>query len=87
MGFLVNNGQFAKVLVQSHENAFFGIGASEYLIIARILHPITGPDDIVSRCFEVGPHSAPNARIEKDSHVSDSMRSGSTRSCPTRRRA
>ena len=83
----VNDCEFAKVLIQSYENPILLMGMIENLVVARILRPITGPNRVVSSGLKYVAHSAGNARIDEQFHETGSEGQGSTRSCPTNRRA
>ena len=83
----VNHSEFTKVLVQSYENAILLMGMIENFVVTRILRPITGPNRVVSSRLKCVADGAGNARIDEQFHEAGSEGQGSTRSCPTSRRA
>lgn len=83
MSDVVKNGQFAKVLIQSYQHSACAAGFVEQCLIARILTPLTSPDDIVARCAEGCYGSAPNAGVEEQFHAGTELGINSTRSWPT----
>ena len=44
---LVDNRQFAEVLVQRYQDALLAMGNGKNLVVSRILLPVTSPQDIV----------------------------------------
>ena len=85
----MNNGQFAKVFVQSYEDARFGMRLRKYRFISGIVGPVASPDDIVSCGSQLVHRLTPNARVEKELHpdAPAAIVSGSMRSLPMWRRA
>jgi len=83
----VNNCEFAKVLVQSYEDSILLMGLIENFVISRILRPITSPNRVVSSGLKCVADGAGNASVDEQLHEAGSEGHGSTRSCPTNRRA
>lgn len=83
----VNNCEFAKVFIQSYENPLLPMGMIENFVISRILRPITGPGRVVASDLKCVADGAGNTRIDEQFHEAGSEGQGSTRSCPTNRRA
>ena len=82
-----SDGEFAKVLVESDQDASLARGAFEDLLVAQIPFPAAGPRDIVAGLLQNGRRAAPDAGVEEDLHAAVSEMGGSTRSCPTTLRA
>ena len=61
----MNNGEFAKVLVQSYENSILLVGMIENFVIPRILRPITSPNRVVSSGLKYVADGTGNARINE----------------------
>jgi len=74
---LVNNSQFAKILVQSHQNAPFPMSLFKDFIIARVFLPIPRPYYIMTCGPQFLNHAAPHASIQKDPHAPVPTKRGS----------
>jgi len=82
-----NNRKLAEVLVQRDENARLLMRAPEDLLVSRVLRPFAGPHNVMPGAFEGLSDASPNASIAKNLQAALPPRAGSTRSCPTTRRA
>jgi len=79
------NGQFAEVFVQCHQDSLSREGALEDFHITWVLGPVTHPVALVAGSGDPISSPAPNARVEEKLQGTTSSSSGSTRSCPTTR--
>ncbi len=79
--------EFAEIFVDSYQDPRFLMGLTEDLVVARILRPVTRPHDIVPAVLEGVAHAFRHASVEKDPQAALPPSAGSTRSCPTSRRA
>ena len=84
-----DNGKLAEVLVLGYQDSLLLIGSSQDFFIARIFIPVGRSDHIMTGSRKLGACPAPDAAIQEKPHpsVPVGMSSGSTRSCPTSRRA
>jgi hypothetical protein len=83
----VDDRELSEVLVQRDEYPRLLVRAVEDFLIAWIRWPISGPDHFVSGIRQRLADAAPDARVEEDFQAALPPRAGSTRSCPTSRRA
>jgi len=79
------NGEFSKILVKCDDCAFLIESSRKYFDVRRTTLPVTRPDDIVPIARKLCDGTRPYAGIEKEFHAASMA--GSTRSCPTTRRA
>ncbi len=79
------NGQFAEVLVQSHQDAALVLGTAENLLVPRVLCPLAGPRDVMPKGHERVAGRLRDAGIEEHPQDRVPTSSGSMRSCATRR--
>ena len=79
--------ELTEVLIQRDQNTRLVMRATQNLFIAGIRGPVGSPNDIVSEFRERFSHAARDARVEENPQAALPPRAGSTRSCPTRRRA
>ena len=84
---IMDDGQFAKILVQSYQDSPLPMGPFKDFIIARVFLPISCPYHIMTGGPQFQDHSAPYASIQKDFHAPVSTRRGSTLSWLTILRA
>jgi hypothetical protein len=87
MALAPEHGQFAEVFVEGHQDSFFREGMIEDFDITWVFGPVTHPVALVAGSGDPISGAAPDARVEEKSQGVASMSSGSTRSCPTTRRA
>lgn len=89
MRLTLDDRQFAEVFVQGDEDSLVPVGTFEDLLVAWIFSPIRRRHDIVTLIGEIFTDTSPDATVQEDPHpsVPVGMRKGSTRSCPTKRRA
>ena len=83
----IDNREFSEILVQRDKNTFFGIGSGENILVSGIFLPVAHPNGIMPGDLQIRNRPAPNTSVEKEFHPSLVAKNGSTRSCPTRRRA
>ena len=83
----LDDGQFTEVLVQCNKHATFGMCGRQNFFVSGIPLPIARPNDVVSGGPQIRDGAAPNTSVKEKFHPSSATSSGSTRSCPTRRRA
>jgi len=83
----LNDGKLTKVFVQSYENPILPVGMVENFVISWILQPITSPNRVVSGGLKCVADGAGYASVDEQLHEAGSEGHGSTRSCPTNRRA
>ena len=48
MGLAMKNRQFAKVLIQCHQNPALSVGQRKNLGISRVFRPVPGPHNIMA---------------------------------------
>ncbi len=83
-----HDSQFAEILVECHQDLPVLGCVSQHVFVTRIGRPVTNPFDPVSGGAKGVESAAPHAGVKEYSHPpEDSVSAGSTRSCPTRRRA
>lgn len=83
----LDDRQFAKVLVEGHQDAILVMGSGEDLAITWIDGPVAGPHDIVTGRDQDMQGWSPHARVKQNLHDSEVTRCGSIRSRPTSLRA
>ena len=83
----LNDRKLAKVFVQSYQDPLLLVRMVQNFIVSRILRPITSPDHIVPCGLKHVADGAGNASVDGQLHEAESVGHGSTRSCPTSRRA
>ena len=76
----MHDRQLAEILVERDQDPTFPMRAGENLLVSRVLRPIAGPDDIVSRLLQLLSCATPHAGVEQKPHVPVSRITGSTRS-------
>lgn len=89
MRLIPDDGKLAEVLVQGHQDSLLLMGSSQDFFIAGIFVPVGRSDHIMTGSRKLGACPAPDATVQEKPHpsVPVGMSSGSTRSCPTSRRA
>lgn len=89
MGLPLNDGQLPEVFVESDENPAGLIGAFKNFFISGVPLPIRCGYNINAVRCELVARSAPDATVQEEPHpsVPVAISRGSTRSCPTSRRA
>lgn len=68
-----DNGQFAKVFIQCHKDSLLPMRLRQDLLVARIFHQVTRPEDIVASGLQCCPGATPDTSIQKKPHAADSM--------------
>ena len=84
---IMDDGQFAKIFVQSYQNSPLPMGLFKDFIIARVFLPVSCPYHIMTCGPQFLDHSAPYASIQEDLHAPVPTRRGSTLSWLTILRA
>ena len=88
VGLVLNNREFAEVLVERNDDLPLRMSPTQNLGIARILGPVTRPFSVVAGRCENSPRPAPDARVEQDPHDTSGVEGRiSMRSWATMRRA
>jgi hypothetical protein len=83
----LNDRKLAKIFVQSYQNPLLLVRMVQDFIVSRILRPIARPDHVVSGDLKRVAYGFGNASVDEQLHEAESAGHGSTRSCPTNRRA
>jgi hypothetical protein len=84
---IMDDGQFAKILVQSYQDSPLPMGPFKDFIIARVFLPISCPYHIMTRGPQFLDHSAPHTSIQEELHTPVPTTRGSTLSWLTILRA
>lgn len=82
MRLLVKNGQFAKVLIQGHQDSAFGVCQLQNFGVPRVFRPPSSLHHVVTGCYQGVDTSSPNAGVQEEVQSADSITSGSMRSLP-----
>lgn len=82
-----NDRELAEILVEGHQDARLAMRVLENLFIARIGRPVTRPYDVMPGLHQIIADVLRDAGVEKEPQAALPPSAGSTRSCPTGRRA
>lgn len=82
-----SDSELAEVLIERDDDLSIAHRMGEDFLVARVGAPVAHPLDLVSRTFDLTLRAGPDAAIEQDFQAALSAMRGSTRSCPTTRRA